>query len=187
MESKIFSIGEVCNLLDLKSHNLRYLEKALNLSPERDKSFNRVYTETDVKELKRVINLKKSGLNYDAIKKILNDEKDIDIKSVECACTITEENIQENYDLIPFDKVEVLKKLMKTVINESLTENLNPKLEELSNDNKVLKDIIERQQKTYLKTQEMHFKDIDNKFIKWREDNFKSEKKSFFKTLFKKR
>jgi DNA-binding transcriptional MerR regulator len=49
---EFYGIGEVCNMLDLKPHVLRYWETQFEaLSPSKNRSGNRVYREADIETI----------------------------------------------------------------------------------------------------------------------------------------
>ncbi len=51
-EREFFSIGEVCDLLGVKAHVLRYWETQFDaLSPPKNRSGNRVYRASDIKKI----------------------------------------------------------------------------------------------------------------------------------------
>lgn len=58
LQQEFFSIGEVCNLTDLKPHVLRYWESQFRfLSPAKNRSGNRVYKAREVELILLVKNL----------------------------------------------------------------------------------------------------------------------------------
>lgn len=55
MKKYYYTIGEVCNLLELKAHVLRYWEKEFpQLKPKKAKDRNRKYNPEDIELLKRI-------------------------------------------------------------------------------------------------------------------------------------
>ncbi len=55
MKKYYYTIGEVCNLLELKAHVLRYWEKEFpQLKPKKAKDRNRKYNPEDVELLKKI-------------------------------------------------------------------------------------------------------------------------------------
>jgi len=58
MKKYYYSIGEVCNLLDLKPHVLRYWEKEFpQLHPKKLHGRNRKYNPQDIELLKKIKNM----------------------------------------------------------------------------------------------------------------------------------
>ncbi|MBC8384351.1 MAG: MerR family transcriptional regulator [Candidatus Cloacimonetes bacterium] len=55
MKKYYYTIGEVCNLLELKAHVLRYWEKEFpQLKPKKSKDRNRKYNPEDIELLKKI-------------------------------------------------------------------------------------------------------------------------------------
>ncbi len=55
MKKHYYTIGEVCNLLELKPHVLRYWEKEFSyLQPKKNKARNRRYSIADIDLLKKI-------------------------------------------------------------------------------------------------------------------------------------
>lgn len=55
MTKYYYTIGEVCNLLDLKAHVLRYWEKEFTqLKPRKNQNRNRRYTPEDIEIVKKI-------------------------------------------------------------------------------------------------------------------------------------
>ena len=55
MKKHYYSIGEVCNLLDLKPHTLRYWEEEFSqIRPKKEGGRNRKYSITDIELIKRI-------------------------------------------------------------------------------------------------------------------------------------
>jgi DNA-binding transcriptional MerR regulator len=55
MKKYYYTIGEVCNLLDLKPHVLRYWEKEFSqLRPKKNQNRNRRYTPEDIEIVKKI-------------------------------------------------------------------------------------------------------------------------------------
>ena len=58
MKKYYYSIGEVCNLLEVKQHVLRYWEKEFpSLRPKKGNGRNRKYNDEDIKLLKQIKNM----------------------------------------------------------------------------------------------------------------------------------
>jgi len=55
MKKYYYTIGEVCNLLDLKPHVLRYWEKEFpQLKPKKSQNRNRRYTPDDIETVRKI-------------------------------------------------------------------------------------------------------------------------------------
>lgn len=75
-DNKTYTIGEVCEILNCEHHNLRYIEKTLDLEIKRDKHTDRTYAEQDLNVLKMVFQLRKQGINYKVIKMVLEQQEE---------------------------------------------------------------------------------------------------------------
>lgn len=65
----MFTIGEVAETLGISTHTLRYYEKENIITPDRDASGDRKYSETHLKWLQFVIKLKETRMSIANIKK----------------------------------------------------------------------------------------------------------------------
>lgn len=176
MNEKKYTINEVCNILNCKTHNLRYIEKALDIHVGRDEFLNRVYTQEDINRFKMIYELKDQGLNYQAIKKVLDHQEDI----IQDVVEDTRKDI-----VIKNDNVEQLIELLTKKITEEVKVSVLPMVEELSNEVESLKVQNEELQRIILKNQEDHFSEFDNKLTKIREEMSQNQKKSLLERLFK--
>lgn len=177
MEDKKYSISEVCDMLNCKPHTLRYIEKVLECEVDRDEFLNRVYSQEQINMLKFIFELKDQGLNYSAIKNILDQQGEIIQDAVEETrkdIVLQEQNLN--------DFVELLTKR----ISEEVKESVNSRLEGLTNEIDNLKLQNEQLQLQLHKKQEDHFIEIDNKLMKIREDMKQNNKRSLLERLFKK-
>ncbi|MBL4937741.1 MerR family transcriptional regulator [Clostridium sp. YIM B02515] len=192
--NKLHTIGDVCEAInkkgfkDFKTHNLRYLEKVLDgvFEINRDEYLNRLYTDDDISKIEMILRLKDQGLNYAAIKSILLQSKTKESPSDEVASEIIIENtaeVQEKDIIIPHGNIEIFKEIMKSIITESIQSSITPKIEDLRKDlvdlkiqNIDLKIALEKQQ-------EDHFNHLDEKLIKWREEN-NNKNRPWYKKLF---
>lgn len=168
-----YTIGEICEKLGCEQHNLRYLEKALELEIERDQFGNRLYTEQDLTNLEMVMSLKQEGLNFNAIKKILNRQEQV-------AETAVEET--RNDLTIQNQNLEAFIKMLTIEITKNVEEVVNTKVEALTNELHDIKKSNMEMQEQLLHHQQEHFRNVDDKLNKWREEN----NKGFFSKLFKK-
>lgn len=189
VKSKL-SIGEVCKILGCEQHNLRYIEKALELNIERENNIERSYSVKDVETLKMVFDLKEQGLNYKAIKRVLE-------KGEEVAVTYSSVDIVEDTtDIIPINYEEMMEKFkdsiekviyaaMNSALNSAIEQCIITKLEpietgiiSIQKENEELKSSLEE-------IQEKHFREIDDKLMAWREEQkIKNKRKSFFSRFF---
>jgi len=78
-----YSIGQVCELIGLENFKLRYIEKTIGLEIERNDAGERIYRQADLETIKLIFKLKDQGLNYKAIKKVLEHHEEIVADSVE--------------------------------------------------------------------------------------------------------
>ncbi len=99
MKKAYYSIGEVCNLLELPDHTIRYWENEFKqLSPSKLSGRKRQYTKKDIKLLEEIkYMLHTQGYAIKGVKKVLNSRgKKEDFK-------------QE------FDRESLKKKILKTI------------------------------------------------------------------------
>jgi len=88
MKKQYYSIGEICNLLGLKDHTIRFWEENFRqLKPAKIGSRNRKYSLKDVEILKDIqYLLHKQNYTIKGAKKVLNNKdrkKQIDMNAVE--------------------------------------------------------------------------------------------------------
>lgn len=172
---KTYTIGEICEALDCEHHNLRYIEKTLGLDIKRDKYTDRMYTEQDLNVLKMVFQLRKQGMNYKAIKMVLEQQEEIVSDVVE---EVKNDVVIQDQNLTNFIS------MMTNVIEKTIETKVSSKLETLSEDMRELKQQNQALRENLEQLQEKHFRDIDEKLSKWREEQQEKENKSFFKRLF---
>lgn len=168
-----YTIGEICEKLGCEQHNLRYMEKALELEIERDQFGNRLYTEQDLTNLEMVISLKQEGLNFSAIKKILNRQEQV-------AETAVEET--RNDLIVQNQNLETFIKMLTIEITKNVEEVVTTKVEALTNELHNIKKSNMEMQEQLLHHQQEHFKNVDEKLNRWKEES----NKGFFSKLFKK-
>ncbi|MCL2321684.1 MAG: MerR family transcriptional regulator [Oscillospiraceae bacterium] len=204
-QEKVYSIGAVCEEIkkrgfkEFENHNLRYLEKVLKeiITIRRDQYFNRIYYIDDIDKIEKILNLKEQGLNYNAIKSMLSAEenKDINSKILEDVEITYKDEIaygeekEETSIETRSEYVDEFKNVMHKIISSSLESSITPKIEEikleinkLHDQNVDLKNALETQQNN-------HYKALDDKLMKWREESFNVDKKkesSFLRRLFHK-
>ncbi|MFD3158710.1 helix-turn-helix domain-containing protein (plasmid) [Haloimpatiens sp. FM7330] len=167
-----YSIGEVCNIIECEDHVLRYIEKVVNLDIKRNEHGERIYTIEDINNIKFIFKLKEEGLNYAAIKKVLEHNSEV---AAEMEEKEEEEEKEESKELMV--ESEKLEKFMD-VMGNLMDEKIQPIYDEIStikDQNTKLKEDIEKEQ-------EKHFRQLDDKIGKWREEH--SKKKSLFSRIF---
>lgn len=103
-----YSIGEVAELLQVKTSTLRHWEKEFSqLRPQKLRSGERRYVEADIALLKEIKNLRQEkGFTIDGSRKILNQKGTID-NSVEQLHTIEQQLISMKV------RLETLKKSLQ--------------------------------------------------------------------------
>lgn len=184
---KTYLIGQVCEILNVENFNLRYIEKVLDLSIKRNEAGERIYSNNDVEIFKMIFELKQQGLNYKAIKKVLEHQGELAFCKEE----------REEKVIIRNDNIDYLMCFFKEAIDESIEEKVNSKLEIIINN---LFSILKQNEELKIalkKEQERHFIELDRKLIKCREmqqerqDKLRKElenkkKKSWFKKIDKK-
>lgn len=187
INDELYSIGQICELLGIENFNLRYIEKTVGLDIKRNNAGERMYSSKDIETFKFIFELKDKGLNYKAIKKVLEHQEEIVVDSVD--------NEAEEGLIIPEEKLQKFMSMIKNIIDESIENRVNSKLEGITNSietlvkqNKELKQELEHEQ-------EKHFMELDRKLTKLREDQQENEKKSikyqeeknksWFKKIFK--
>ncbi len=189
-----FSIGEVCKILGCEQHNLRYIEKVLELSIERENNIERSYTIKDIETLKFVFDLKEQGLNYRAIKKVLEKGEEVAAtcdNTIELYNTNTSLDLSKDYDKfiknIAFHIEKTVESIVVNTINTTLENYLVDKMEPLQQG---IMNVEKKNDELKLSLEEMqakHFKEIDEKLMAWRQEQFEKEKKGFWARLFKRR
>ncbi len=163
INDELYSIGQVCELLSIENFNLRYIEKTIGLKIKRNKTGERVYSPKDIETLKLIFELKDKGLNYKAIKKVLEHQEELATDDVE--------HEEEDALIIQDDKLQIFMSMIKNTIDESIQNKVNTKLEGITNSidllvkqNQELKQALEHEQ-------EKHFIELDRKLTKLREDH----------------
>ena len=84
-DKKYFSIKEVSELCEVKSHTLRFWEKEFDiLKPKKNKKGNRLFTQKDIKNIHIIYHLlKERGFTLEGAKKKLKDNKNDTINNLE--------------------------------------------------------------------------------------------------------
>ena len=84
-EKYYYKIGEVAELLGVNSSLIRFWEKEFpNIKPKKNRRGNRVFTSSDIEELKKIYNLvKEQGHTLEGAKRILKNNKNPNSKILE--------------------------------------------------------------------------------------------------------
>ena len=158
IDDELYSIGQICELLGIENFNLRYIEKTVGLKIKRNNAGERTYSSKDIETLKFIFELKDKGLNYKAIKKVMEQQEEIVVDSVE--------HEDKEGLIIPDEKLQKFMSMIKDTIDESIENRVNSKLEGITNSietlvkqNKELKQDLEHEQ-------EKHFIELDRKLTK---------------------
>jgi len=169
INEELYSIGQICELLVIENFNLRYIEKTVGLNIKRNNAGERIYSSKDIQTFKFIFELKDKGLNYKAIKNVLEHQKEIVVDRVDPE---DEEGL-----IIPDEKLQKFMSMIKNTIDESIEKRVNSKLEGITNNietlvkqNKELKQDLEHEQ-------EKHFIELDRKLTKMRDNQQKNEEK----------
>lgn len=170
INDELFSIGQICELLEIENFNLRYIEKTVGLNIKRNNVGERIYSPKDIETFKFIFELKNKGLNYKAIKKVLEHQEEVVVDSVD-------HEVEEGL-IIPDEKLQKFMSMIKNTIDESIENKVNSKLEGITNSiealvkqNKELKQDLEHEQ-------EKHFIELDRKLTKLRDDQQEIQNKS---------
>lgn len=85
IEKRYYSIGEVAEMLDVKTSLVRFWEKEFDiLQPRRNKKGNRLFTQKDLANLKLIYHLvKERGFTLEGAKAKLRENKDDTAKTAE--------------------------------------------------------------------------------------------------------
>lgn len=80
-----YSIGEVANMFDVNTSLIRYWESEFTIiKPKKNKKGNRLFTKTDVENLKIIYHLvKERGFTLDGAKKKLRENKNDTVNEME--------------------------------------------------------------------------------------------------------
>ncbi|MFC1898538.1 MerR family transcriptional regulator [Candidatus Cloacimonadota bacterium] len=114
MSKFYYSIGEVCNLLDLKAHVLRYWEKEFSqLKPKKQLGRNRRYSPDDIELLKKIMHmLYDQRLTIEGARKKLKVEKK-QPNQIELDFTVDTSEVKKNI----IKELKEVKELLKVEIN----------------------------------------------------------------------
>ncbi|MDO9577254.1 MAG: MerR family transcriptional regulator [Candidatus Cloacimonadales bacterium] len=97
MSKFYYSIGEVCNLLDLKAHVLRYWEKEfVQVKPKKQLGRNRRYTPDDIDLLRKIkYMLYEQRFTIDGVRKKLKEEK-VQPNQMELDFSVDKDEVKKN-------------------------------------------------------------------------------------------
>jgi DNA-binding transcriptional MerR regulator len=84
-EKYYYKIGEVAEMLAVNTSLIRFWEKEFpNIKPKKNRRGNRVFTASDIDELKKIYNLvKEKGHTLEGAKRILKYNKDPNAKIID--------------------------------------------------------------------------------------------------------
>jgi len=120
-----YTMREVCNILDVKSHVLRFWETQFTqLNPQRKEGSNRRYTQKDIQLLKKIqYLLYEKKFKIKGAKKALRNVEDIS----------TKENIQ--IDMDSYESKRALKRLRNKLTElKNITSNFMKETQEISDE-----------------------------------------------------
>ena len=183
-----YSIGKLCELLGIENFNLRYIEKTIGLEIKRNNAGERIYSQTDLETIKFIFEMKNQGLNYKAIKKVLEHQDEV--------ASDSEPSTNEEGLIIKDRELQKFMSMIKNTIDESIENKVNSRLEGITNSIEILVRQNQELKKSLDYEQEKHFSELDRKLTKWREDQqekqdkFKKEQeeinnKPWFKKIFR--
>jgi hypothetical protein len=192
---RIYTLGELCEALskkghrDIQPHNSRYLEKVLKdvLDIHRDEYLNRLYTEAELNKIVSALGLKGQAQNYDFIKgmsiKMHTAEEDGEYRKA-AEESISELQIVEEKSIVTGPTIEDLRLFMSEIMSSSLQSTVVPELQNLKKDLTELKLQNTGLKASLEKQQEEHYRQIDLKLTKWREDSL-NKRKPWYKKVFR--
>lgn len=110
MSKFYYSIGEVCNLLNLKAHVLRYWEKEFpQVKPKKQLGRNRRYSPDDIELLKKIkFMLYEQRFTIDGVRRKLKEEQK-QPKQMELDFSVDKEEVKQNI----LRELKAVKELLK--------------------------------------------------------------------------
>jgi len=75
INDELYSMDQICELLGIENFNLRYIEKTVGLDIKQNNVGEKIYSSKDIETLKSIFELNDKGLDYKAIKKVLNTKR----------------------------------------------------------------------------------------------------------------
>lgn len=117
MKKLYFTISEVSELLNEETHVLRYWEKEIPyLSPKKNRSGNRIYSEKDINTLKVIQHLvREYKMQSDNINKFLNSNRNIKYETLKEKPRLSKEKISKTKKLSNSHLVDIRNILRETI------------------------------------------------------------------------
>ena len=111
MSKFYYSIGEVCNLLDMKAHVLRYWEKEFSqVKPKKQMGRNRRYSPDDIDLLRKIKHmLYEQRFTIDGVRKKLKEEK-VQPNQIELDFSVDKDEVKKNI----IKELKEVKELLKS-------------------------------------------------------------------------
>ncbi|MBU3173399.1 helix-turn-helix domain-containing protein [Clostridium estertheticum] len=157
---EFYTIGQVYELTGIEISQLRYIEKMVGLQIKRNVAGERIYTQANLETFKFISELKDKGLNYKAIKNVLEHKGEI--------LSDDEKKKATESLIIPDAKLQKFMEMIKTTIDKSIDAKVSLKIESIVNSvdilvkqNQSLKEELEHEH-------EKHFIELDKKLTNLR-------------------
>lgn len=116
----MYTIGEVGKMFNLSRSSLLYYDKIGLLKPtERKSNKYRLYDETQIKKLEKIIMYRESGVSLEDIQKLLDNSCTNDISSILISRL---ENIQEEIKLLKKQELLIIDVLKNQIIYDEKTD-----------------------------------------------------------------
>lgn len=166
-----YSIKETSEMLKVSKRTLHHYEEKFDLPIQRDISGNRIYSDSNIELLEKIIHLKNKGMTLDGIKAMFEESGII--------------NTSEKKVIVMDEKSLEIKSLLMDEIKKVISEQIQFEMQDtkdilkhLLNENIDLKQEILSSRQLNEKLQEKHFQELDSKLTSWRE---KESKKPWYK------
>ncbi len=180
---KRYTITEAADILDLRTHTLRYWEEELELEIPRNEMGHRVYYEEQIEMFEEIRMLKEQGYQLTAIRMQLQnkkapyyeEEKGLSIRS---SMSLSKERESEQKSV----KLEQFQLLMNEIVKQAMEENnkqLCTQIEEriLKEMNYLMREQEENAKERYLQLDQLLRQVVNKKKIKKEKRVFTSTKK----------
>jgi DNA-binding transcriptional MerR regulator len=157
IEKRYYRIGEVCEMLNCKEHNLRQIEDALKIPIARNSQNQRLYTEQNIETFKTILRLRQ--------------EKKLPLATIA--------------QMMEFDQPKAMQKLMPqnvSVLVEAVTEAVNNQMQLLTEDLREEIQELRRENQELLIQLDRRFTSVDEQLAQWREQQ--KQKKPWYARLF---
>ena len=136
MEQTYYLISDAAKQVQVESHVLRYWEEELKLPIKRNELGHRFYTEEDIARFISIKTLKEKGLQFKAIKLVLQDEEsfeqellgETEEKREENRTAVKEHTKKENIRRDSMEKGNLKESMRQNVKGEALTEEKGKKI-----------------------------------------------------------